>query len=98
MSQIVLQKYINDYWIVHLDDIIIYSKDWESHLRHISLVIEADIHELTCTSNQCFFARQEIECMGHRNIPDNNQAQDSHIRAILNSDPPTLHLSSVTSE
>jgi hypothetical protein len=36
----VLQDYIDDFMIVYVDDILIYSETREDHERHVSLVLE----------------------------------------------------------
>ena len=61
MSQEVLTVYINDFYLVYLVDVIIYSKTWDGHLRHLSLVLERiDIHNLTCAPEKCQFGMTNI--------------------------------------
>lgn len=41
MSQEVLTGYIGKFCLVYLDDIIIYSNDYDEHFRHLALVLSA---------------------------------------------------------
>ena len=70
--------------IVYLDDIIIYSQNWEEHIWHINLVLERlTVHNFTCAMEKCFFARKEVKYLGHLVTQDCNQAQEEHIQAIV---------------
>src|SRR6266542_2787399 len=40
MMNHILQKYLNDFVVVYLDNIIIYSKTFEEHVEHIMKVLE----------------------------------------------------------
>ena len=36
----ILQPYLNKFVVVYLDDILIYSKTEEEHLKHIEIILE----------------------------------------------------------
>ena len=56
MSQEVLTEYLNDFCIVYLDDIIIYSRSWQQHLRHLALILgRLNVHGLTAALEKCRF-------------------------------------------
>jgi hypothetical protein len=62
--------------LVYVDDVIIWSKDFESHLQHLDLVFQRlRMANLTLRPNKCEFAKPEILYLGHfisREGPDNN--------------------------
>ena len=37
----ILRRYLDDFMIVYLDDILIYSKTKEEHIKHVTTVLEA---------------------------------------------------------
>ena len=67
----------------YLDDIIVYARDWEEHLVHISLVLERlDIYGLTVSPTKCHFGYTSLPYLGHWISADGNSAQPEHIEAI----------------
>ena len=62
----VLLKYIVKFVVVYLDDILIFSKNQEEHLRHIELVLQAlEENELKAKLSKCEFMLDQIEFLGH---------------------------------
>ena len=52
--------------LVYVDDVIIWSKDFESHLQHLDLVFQRlRMANLTLRHNKCEFAKQDILYLGH---------------------------------
>ena len=50
----IFRKYLDDFVIVYLDDILIYSKTKEEHLQHVRLVLETlRKHQLYAKANKC---------------------------------------------
>uniref|UniRef100_A0ABD2VYJ7 RNA-directed DNA polymerase n=1 Tax=Trichogramma kaykai TaxID=54128 RepID=A0ABD2VYJ7_9HYME len=83
MSQEVLSGYLNKFCIVYLDDIIIYSKDWNSHLEHLSRVLERlSMHKLRCASDKVHIGEQTIEFLGFLVDPHGNEVKPSYLRAL----------------
>src|SRR6266540_6009065 len=62
----ILRKYLRDFALVYLDNIIIYSKTWKGHLNHLRLVFEA-LREasLMVKVKKCKFAKKELKFLGH---------------------------------
>ena len=79
----VLAGYVHVFVKVYLDDIIIYSTDFSSHLKHIRLVLERlRLHNLHLSPSKCKVATDNLEYLGHRIYKDLNMPQTKHIEAI----------------
>jgi hypothetical protein len=64
MNQI-LQPFLRKFVLVFLDDILIYSKNWEDHLKHLRLVLsELRAHKFYLKSSKCSFAQTQIDYLG----------------------------------
>src|ERR1700721_1888251 len=76
----VLDKFV----IIYLDDIIVYSKTREEHLRHLKIVLNLiKTHKLYVNPKKCEFFVQEIEFLGHI-ISTNGISMDTRkIKAIV---------------
>ena len=71
--------------LVYLDDILIFSKDWESHLVHLRHVFERlERANISLKLSKCEFAKNEMQFLGHivghqKLIPD-----ERNVEAVLN--------------
>ena len=62
----VLFDYLDDFVVVYLDDIVIYSRTLEEHVNHLSLVLsQLRKYTLYVKMEKCEFAQQEIKFLGH---------------------------------
>ena len=62
----VLRPYLGKFCVVYLDDVLIYSKTPEDHLRHIRLVLqELQRHKLHIKLSKCSFGMKSVEFLGH---------------------------------
>jgi hypothetical protein len=60
-----LRGYIDDFCIVYLDDILVYSNDEAEHERHLQLVLERlRQHELFANPKKCDFYQKRVEYLG----------------------------------
>ena len=85
----VLAGHWGEFCMAYLDDIIVYSGDWDSHIRHVGLILERlHTYGLTCSPQKCHFGRTDLEFLGHVVTTDGNHAQPRHVEAILNAEPP----------
>lgn len=58
---------LEDFTGAYLDDIIIFSKTWSDHLRHLYLVFSRiQKAGLTIKRSKCVFATAEVEFLGHK--------------------------------
>jgi hypothetical protein len=61
-----LHEYLDDFIIVFLDDILIYSKSEEEHGRHLRLVLEALWkNQFYAKMKKCAFWLLEVSFLGH---------------------------------
>ena len=52
--------------IIHIDDIIIYSDDWETHVDKIKIVLETSVKAgLKMSIKKCNFGYGELKALGH---------------------------------
>ena len=52
--------------LVFFDDILIYSKDWPSHLEHLRTVFSLSRqHILFAKASKCSFAQPKVDYLGH---------------------------------
>jgi hypothetical protein len=57
---------IDDFVVIYLDDILIYSKNREEHIQHVRKVLQRlRENNLFCRPKKCFFFKKEIEYLGH---------------------------------
>ena len=72
----IFKDHLDLFVIVYLDDILIYSKTWKDHLRHIRIVLDILRKErLFGKISKCVFGVTEVEYLGH-NISGNGLSVD----------------------
>lgn len=66
MMNSILQPYLNEFVIVYLDDIVIFSNSLEHHKEHVRKVLQTlRENELFAKPTKCLFAQSELEFCGH---------------------------------
>lgn len=62
----VLWPFLDDFVIVYIDDILIFSQSMEEHTRHLQLVLEKlGEHRLHAKLAKCHFTVDEVEYLGY---------------------------------
>ena len=62
----ILKPYLRHFILVFFDDILIYSKTWESHLQHVDKALQLlRNHQLFVKRSKCSFGVSEVEYLGH---------------------------------
>ena len=85
----VLEGYLEDFCLVYLDDILIYSENLEDHEKHVKLVIERlKKNGLKVKLSKCKFARTKIEYLSH--VIENGQISPNpaKVAAVANAPRP----------
>ena len=76
--------------IVFIDDILIYSKDEESHEEHLSVVLQTlREHELYAKYDKCEFWLKQVSFLGHVVSEGGIFVDPSKIEAMVGSNRPT---------
>ena len=61
----VLRDFLDQFVVVYLDDIVIYSYTLEDHFEHLRKVLtRLREHELYAKPSKCLFAQQRIDFLG----------------------------------
>src|SRR6266542_295559 len=85
----ILRKYLGDFVLVYLDDIIIYSKTWKEHLNHLRLVFEALRGAgLMVKVKKCEFAKRKLKFLGHIISRKGIRTDPEKIEKMVNIRPP----------
>lgn len=62
----IFQPYLRKFVIVFFDDILIYSKDLDSHVAHLTQVLEIlQTNTMYLKKSKCAFGQSQIEYVGH---------------------------------
>ena len=84
----ILRKYLGDFVLVYLDDIIIYSKIWKGHLNHLRLVFKALRGVgLIVKVKKCEFAKKELKFLGHIISREGIRTDPEKIEKMVNIEP-----------
>ncbi|XP_054800138.1 uncharacterized protein LOC129304486 [Prosopis cineraria] len=85
-----IHPYLDQFVVVYLDDIVVYSKTFEEHTQHLKKVFQVlSDHELYIKLEKCSFAKQEVDFLGHK-IKDGKLMMDpTKVQAIQEWQPPT---------
>lgn len=98
-SPSVFQAFINDsfrdmlnqFVIVYIDDILIYSNTLEEHVQHICAMLQCLIpHQLYAKGEKCEFHQTTIS-LGYVLSPEGVTMEDNKVRAVLQWPQPILH-------
>ncbi|XP_015086935.1 uncharacterized protein LOC107030041 [Solanum pennellii] len=80
----VLFDYLDDFVVVYIDDIVIYSLTLEEHVNHLSLVLsQLRKYTLYVKMEKCEFAKQEIQFLGHLVSKNQVRLDPKKVQAIV---------------
>jgi hypothetical protein len=58
--------YLRKFVLVFFDDILIYSKTWKEHMKHLEHVLSLlEKNHFYAKLSKCFFGKEEVEYLGH---------------------------------
>jgi hypothetical protein len=70
--------------LVFFDDILIYSKSWEDHVRNVDKVLQLlKDQKLYAKPSKCFFGVKEIEYLGHIVSHEGVNVDPNKIKAMM---------------
>ena len=89
--QNLMNKVLNGlhFTLAYLDDVIIFSKLAEQHLKHIHIVLTRLKHAKLCLKkSKCLFFKQELHYLGHLQTTKGIKPQSEKVKAISEMKPP----------
>jgi transposase InsO family protein len=83
---------VDDFCVVYLDDILIYSENPAEHMRHVRMVLER-LRKFSLYANpqKCTFAAKEVEFLGFLVSEAGVRMDPSRVSAIADWPTPTTH-------
>ena len=87
----VFQPYIDQFGIVFIDDILVYSKVEEEHEDHLRIVLHAlRNHQLYAKFSKCEFWLTEVRFLGHVVSASSVLVDPEKVEAVISWERPTL--------
>ena len=90
MMNRVLGKHLDKFVLIYLDDLLVYSLTWKSHLEHLRIVLSAlREHKLLAQASKCEFGTSQVDFLGHV-VSDTGIAVDpSKVKSVVEWPVPT---------
>ena len=86
----VFRPFLEDFVIVYLDDILVFSKNWEDHVNHVTQVLETLWKEkLYVKLSKCEFGKTSLVYLGHIVGEGKIKIDPSKVDVIVNWPNPT---------
>jgi hypothetical protein len=88
----IFKPFLRKFVLVFFDDILIYKKSWEDHVRHVDKVLQLlKEQQLYVKPSKCFFGVKEVEYLGHILSHEGVKVDPNKIKAMMDwSIPKTL--------
>jgi len=85
----IFQEWLDDFVVVYIDDILIYSDSLEEHAEHLRKVFQKlREYKLYAKLEKCEFGVTEVDFLGHRIIQEGLKMDENKVKAILDWEPP----------
>ena len=79
-----LRPFLGKFFVIFLDDILVYSRSKEEHLNHLRQVFEVlREHQLYAKDSKCEFFKTEIHYLGHIISNEGIRMDPEKVDAIL---------------
>ena len=80
----IFHPYLDDFILVFLDDIFVYSKNEKEHEMHLRKTLEVlHTHQLYAKLSKCFFAKEKIVYLGRVISKDGIHIDPDKVKAIV---------------
>jgi hypothetical protein len=80
----IFQEWLDDFVVVYIDDILIYSGSLEEHAKHLQKVFQKlRENKLYDKLEKCEFRVMEMDFLGHRITQKGLKMDDHKVKAIL---------------
>jgi hypothetical protein len=87
----IFREWLDDFVVVYIDDILIYSSSLEEHEEHLCKVFQRlRENKLYAKLEKCEFGVTEVDFLGHRITQEGLKMDDHKVKAILDWEPPKL--------
>lgn len=85
----VLQKYVDRTYIAYLDNILVFSKNEEEHLKHVREILQA-LRKASCSAKieKCRFHQDSLDFLRYIVSKDRIQTDPAKLKAIQKWEPP----------
>ncbi len=85
----IFREWLDDFVVVHIDDILIYSGSLEEHVEHLRKVFQKlRENKLYAKFEKCKFEVTEVDFLGHRITQKGLKMDDHKVKAILDWESP----------
>jgi hypothetical protein len=86
----IFQEWLDDFVVVYIDDILIYSDFLEEHVEHFRKVFQRlKENKLYAKLEKCEFRVTKVDFLRHRITQEGLKMDDHKVRAILEWEPPS---------
>jgi hypothetical protein len=87
----IFREWLDDFVVVYIDDILIYSSSMEEHAEHLHKVFQRlRENKLYAKLEKCEFGVTKVDFLGHRITQEGLMMDDHKVKAILDWEPPKL--------
>ncbi len=89
----IFQKWLDDFVVIYIDNILVYNNFMEEHVKHLREVFQRlRKNELYVKFKKCEFGVMKVDFLGHKIIQESLKMDDHKVKAILDWEPPRLVL------
>ncbi len=80
----IFREWLDDFVVVYIDDILVYSNSMEEHVEHLRKVFQRlRENKLYAKFEKCEFGVSEVDFLGHRITQEGLKMDDHKVKAIL---------------